>query len=172
MGNLKDELLKKGLTSDKRARQLAHEEKARKNVIGRQGVEEERRTAEDERLSKEKSRRESDRQRELQRQQEETARAAQFGLAQLITSNAVTQGMRGPRRFHFVTRDRKIPFFDLSDDVGKQLELGSLAICEVPRTDPEQFAVIPAETANRVRESAPELIRFQNQPGAGRTGER
>lgn len=168
MGSLKDELLKKGLADDKRARQLAHDEKARRNKLGKGAVDEERRRAEEDRLAKERGRRETDRAREAERTKEQAAKTARAALVQMIKDRAVTSGIRGPRRWHFVTRDRKAPFLEVSDEAGKQLEAGRLAICEIPGADPEQFVVVPGETALRVAETAPEYVRFHNQGGPPR----
>ncbi len=162
MGSLKDELLKKGLADDRRARQLAHDEKARRNRIGKDAVDDERRRTEEERVTKERERRETDRRREQERAKEDAARSALLGVAQMLRDHAQTRGVRGPKRFHFVTRERKIPYLDVSDDAARRLENGQLAICEIPGTAPETFVVVPAETAARVRETAPEYVLFQN----------
>jgi hypothetical protein len=169
VGDLKDELRKKGLADDRRARQLSHEEKARKNRLGREAVEDERRRQEEERLARERARREQDRRRELERQQDDAARAARHALAQLLRDHALTRGVRGPRRFYFVARDRKILFLDLADDAAKRLESGALAICETPNTDPAEFVLTPADIAARVLAAAPEFVVFHNAPGARAT---
>lgn len=167
MGNLKDELLKKGLTDDRRARQMAHDEKARRNRLGKDAVEGERRAHEQELQAKEQARRETDRRREQERQKQEAARATRLGLAQMLRDRALTSGVRGPRRWHFVTRERRIPYLDVSDDAARRLEQGQIAICEVPDTAPEQFVLVPAEAAARLREGAPEYVLFLNPPGGG-----
>lgn len=162
MGSLKDQLLKAKLADDKRARQLAHEEKARRNKVGADAIADEKRRADDERQAKERERRDADRRREAERQQQEAARTALFGVAQMLREHAQTRGIRGPRRFHFVTRARLIPFMEVSDDTARRLEHGHLAICEVPGETPERFVVVDAETANRVREAAAEYVLFHN----------
>ncbi len=165
MGNLKDELIRKGVADDKRARQMAHEEKARRNKLGAEAVQAERQHREQEIVAKEHSRKETDRRREQERQREDAARAARAGVAQLLRDHALTRGVRGPRRFYFVTRDKKMPFLEVSEDAGKKLETGALAICEVPDATPETFVLVPAETAGRVRQSAPELVLCLNHGG-------
>jgi hypothetical protein len=160
MGDLKDQLRKSGLVSDKRAKQVAHEERSRKKKLGRDTVAQEREQAEAGRREREKARREADRERERQRHQEEAETEQRHRLLQLVEANAMRSGVRGPRRFHFVTRDRSIPFLSLNEQTAELLERGHAAICEVPGCDPAQYVVIPSGTADRVRGLAPELIRF------------
>jgi hypothetical protein len=160
MGDLKDQLRKSGLVSDKRAKQVAHEERSRKKKLGRDATAREKEQQEAARREREKARRESDRQREQQRQQQEQAAEEQHRLAQLVESNAMRSGVRGPRRFHFVTRERSIPFLAINEQTAELLQRGHAAICEVPDTHPSEFVVIPNEAADRVRGLAPELIRF------------
>ncbi len=168
MGNLKDELLKKGLADEKRARQMAHDEKARRNRLGKDAVADERERQAAERVARDQERRESDRRREAERQKDDAARTARRALVQILRDHALTRGLRGQRRWHFATRDRKLPFLELSDDVAKRLEGGQLAICEVPDSAPEEFVVVPAATAARVRETAADYVLFLNPPGAPR----
>ncbi len=163
MGNLKDELLRKGLADAKRARAVAHEEKARRSRLGDGAVAAEQLAAERDRATREQERRESDRRREQERQAAAAARSARAGVAQLLRERALTQGMRGNRRWHFVTRDRKIPFLELSDDAARRLENGLVAICEVPDSDPAAFVVVPADAAARVRESLADHVLFLNE---------
>ncbi len=160
MSDLRDALKKAGLVDDKRARKIAHEEKARKNRLGKKGAAEERRRREEERLARERARREEDRKREAARRAEEERRQRLFQLAQLIRDHALTDGVRGNRRFHFVTRDRKIPFLEVSEEIARRLEHGQAAICEVPDSVPEEFVLVDAATARRVRETAPEYVLF------------
>ena len=160
MADLKDQLRKSGLVSDKRAKQAAHEERSRKKKLGRDAAAREKEQQETERRLKERERREADRQREQQRQQREAEAQQHHRLLQLVEANAMRSGVRGPRRFHFVTRERSIPFLTLNDQTAELLERGHAAICELPDSDPAQFVVIPSETADRLRGLAPELIRF------------
>ncbi len=160
MSDLRDALKKAGLVDDRRARRLAHEEKARKNRLGREGAEEERRRREEERKARERARREADRRREAARRAEEERRQRLFQLAQVLRDHALTEGVHGNRRFHFVTRDRRIPFLELSEEVARRLERGEAAICEVPDSSPEEFVVVEAATARRVRGEAPEYVLF------------
>lgn len=168
MGSLRDQLVKSGVADDKRARQLAHDEKARKNKLGHDGLAAQQNAAEAERHSRESRRRQEDRQREADRAAEAAARAAVAGVAQLLREHALTGGIRGPRRFHFVTAERRIPFLEVSDDAARRLEGGALAICALPGTQPEEWVVVPAELARRARETSPACVLFLNEGPAAR----
>lgn len=160
MGDFKSELLKSGLVSDKHAKRVSHEEKARKKKKGRAQVTQEQEEHEASRRARERARRDADRERELARRQLDEQQSGRFRVAQLIDSHALRTGIRGPRRFHFVARDRTIPFLSLNEQTTSLLEEGRAAICEVPDTTPVEFAVIPSDTANQLRELAPELVLF------------
>ncbi len=160
MGDLRDELVKTGLVSSKRAKELAHKEKSRKNKAGKKKVGEERRARDADRLARAQSRSASDRERELARQDSLKDGEERSRITQLIRDHAVDQGVRGPRRFHFINRDDKLPFLELNDDTCKRLEHGELTICEVPDSRPTAFLLVPQETARKVHASAPEYVLF------------
>ncbi len=160
MGELRDELIKKGLVSDKKAKQLAHKERARKKRLGRDGVGAERRARADELLAQQLESREQDRKREAARRNEAGERETRAAVIQLISDHARRDGVKGPRRFHFVTRSGRIPFIEVSDEVARELEHGQLTVCELPGTSPESFVLLPAKYARRVRETAPEYLLF------------
>jgi hypothetical protein len=166
MGSLRDQLVKTGLADDKRARQLAHDEKARKNKLGREGITAEQRAAEEERRTREEARRAADRAREAERSKEAGEHEALARAAQLVRDHALRDGIKGPRRFHFVARDRKIPFLELSEEAAKRLEAGGAAICEVPGSSPEEFVLVTADVARRLKDTHAGFVLFLN---GGRT---
>ena len=166
MGSLRDQLVKTGLADEKRARQLAHDEKARKNKLGREGITAEQHAAEEERRARDETRRAADRAREAERQKEAGEHEKVARAAQMLRDHALRDGIKGPRRFHFVTRERKIPFLELSEDAAKRLEAGQAAICEVPGSAPEEFVVAAADVARRLKETHAGYVLFLNE---GRT---
>jgi hypothetical protein len=163
MGSLRDQLVKTGLADDKRARQLAHDEKARRNKLGREGITAEQHAAEEERRARDEARRAADRAREAERLRESGEHEALARAGQLLRDHALRDGIKGPRRFHFVTRERKIPFLELSEDAAKRLEAGSAAICEVPGSAPEEFVVVTADVARRLTETHAGFVLFLNE---------
>lgn len=160
MGNLRDELVRKGLMDDKRARQMAHEEKARRHRTGHEAVAQEKQQQDTERRAKVEARREEDRRRETGRLQQQHQQQETLRLAQLLRDNALREGVRGSRRFHFVTSERKIPFMDLSEEMVHRLETGQAAICAVPGPSGTDFLLVTAETARRALEIDKEAILF------------
>ncbi len=162
MGSLRDQLVKSGLADEKRARQLAHDEKARKNKLGREGITAEQRAADVDRRAKEEARRATDRAAAAERAKETGEHETLAQAAQMLRDHALRDGIRGPRRFHFVTREGRIPFLELSEDAAKRLESGQAAICEVPGSAPEGFVVVGAETADRLRQTLPDRVLFFN----------
>ncbi len=166
MGSLRDQLVKTGLADDKRARQLAHDEKARKNKLGHDAIAAEKHAEDEVRRSRDAARREQDRAREAERARGESARETAARSAQLLRDHGLRDGVKGPRRFHFVTRQGSIPFLELSEDAARRLEAGGAAICEVPGAASEEFALVPADVARRLRESHAAWVLFFNE---GRT---
>ncbi len=160
MSDLRDALRKAGLVDDRRARKISHEEKARRKRLGKKEAEEERLRREEDRRARERARREEDRRREAARRAAAERRQALLQLARLVRDHALASGVRGSRRFHFVTRERKVPFLEVSEETARGLEQGRIAICEVPDAAAEEFVLVDAATARRVREAAPEYVLF------------
>ena len=160
MGNLRDELLNKGLVSEKRARELANRERARKKKIGKRAAADEKISHQQARAREEQARREADRRRELERLDQQARAELQARVVQLIEDHALSDGIRGPRKFHFVTRRKTVLYLDLNDSAAAQLTEGRAAICEVPGSHPETFRLVPARTAEKIREIDPAWVRF------------
>ena len=163
MGNLRDELIKKGLVSEKQAQQTAHEEKARKNRLSSAVVAQEKAQHEAEQRARNEARRAIDRERERGRRAQQQTKEARAQLIQLIKDNARTEGISGARRFFFKSRKNKLPCLELSEEAALQLEQGLAAIVEIPDSNPHKFVVVSVETARRVAERSREWIRFWNE---------
>lgn len=166
MADLRDALKRSGLVNDKQARKLAHEEKARKKKLGRKGLDEERAEKEAEARQKQAAQREQDRQRESAKLAKRKQREESAALAQIVRDHALTSGVMGARRFHFVTREGKIPYLDVADEIARGLERGELAICEMPGATPEEFVLLDARHARRVRAIDADVVRFFNTDNA------
>ncbi len=163
MADLRDALRRSGVVDPKTARRLAHEEAARKKKLGAAGVDAERALTDEERRLRDEKRRDADRDRERKRAVEDERRAAVHRLARLIEDRALTEGVAGSIRFHFVTREKKIPFLDVSEKTAEALTAGDLAICEIPGSVPERFALVPADVARKVQESDQTHVLFLNE---------
>ena len=160
MGDLRDELVKKGLVSSQRAKQLSHAEKARKKKLGKKEIKNLETRNQQQLREREQARREADRQREISRMGEQEQKELIHRLVQLLTDHKLTGRVHGPRRFYFVSRRSTIPFLELNEQTAKTLENGETAICDLPDTDPETFLLVPAEIARRARELDPGCVLF------------
>lgn len=160
MGDLRDELIKKGLVSSRRAKELSHAEKARKKKLGKKQVKQLETRTRQQLLEREQARREADRQRETSRMGEQEQKELTHRLVQLLADHKLTGRVHGPRRFHFVSRKGTIPFLELNEQTAKGLENGEVAICDLPDSDPETFLLVPAEIARRARELDPDCVLF------------
>ncbi|UCF67963.1 MAG: DUF2058 family protein [Acidobacteriota bacterium] len=162
MGNLRDERVKKGVVDPKRARQAAHEQKARQKKLGPKAVAAERDQRQQDHQTARRQQREADRARAREQRQAELQREALAQAGQLTREHALSAGVRGPRRFHFVTREGKIPFLDVAEQIAERLRRGALAICQIPGTSPERFAIVPADVARKIAEINADLVLFHN----------
>ena len=163
MGSLRDELLKAKLLSEKDVQRLKHEQRVEKKTLGREGLELKKASEAAERKREEAERRERDRKRELERQETRAREELRFKLRDLALSGQLRDGIAGTRRFYFVARNGRIPFLEVSQEAGKDLEDGRLAVVEVPaKAGPTQHVLVPREIAERMAALEPESVRFLN----------
>ncbi len=165
MGNLRDELRKKGVISEKRARAVIHEEKARQKKAGPEVVEAERRAREEAARREVEARREADRQREEEhrRQREEEQKAGL--IPGLIRLGLVRDGGAGSRRFYFITRENKVSYLELSDQALRSVVDGRAAIVEALGVTRLDFCVVASEQAAEIAKHDREVVRFWNTAG-------
>jgi uncharacterized protein YaiL (DUF2058 family) len=161
--SLRDQMLKAGLISEKEARQAEH----RKRVKSKQTHgEEPRREADARRQEVERERereRAAHRQREGERQSEQEKRergrqAAQKRQAAIEAAyrEGLVGNSDGPRRYYYAVQGR-IELMMVSDEVGRRLEAGQLAIVQGERL-PQRHCLLNAGAAKKLREVAPERI--------------
>lgn len=166
MGSLRDEMIKKGLADEKRARAVAHQEKARQRQVGEGAVELERRAREEEARHKSDEKRAEDRRREEERRRHHDDEIERNRIPDLIRAGLVRDGGSGSRRFYFVTRENTLSFLEVSDTAVLRLAEGRLAIVEsegvVARKD---FCLVASEQAAEIVDLDPERVRFWNGNG-------
>jgi len=166
MADLRDQLLRAGLV-DRKTKQQAdtaarrdRKKKKKKKKKGTAVSESERqRQAYDARMVAEA---EENRRREAVRNQEREAHDLANRAANLVRTSAVREPKPGPRRFCYVTRQRKIRWFDLSAGLARKVELGLVAIVEHPGDADEPHALVPSSVAERMERLDPDLVRFWN----------
>ena len=168
MGNLRDEMLKKGLISEKRARAVTHEEKARQRKVGAEAIEEERRAREEAARLEIEARREADRRREEERRRQNERELAEQRVPGLIRLGLVREGAVGNRRFYFITRENTVSYVEVSDGAMRSLTDGRIAIVEACGIVRQDFCLVTAEQAAEIAKIDPACVRFVNAAVAGR----
>lgn len=170
MADFRDQLLRAGLV-DKKTKQQAdtaarrNRKKKKKKKKGKVVSESElQQQAYDARMVAEA---EENRRRDEQRNQEREERELRNRIASLVGRWAVREPRPGPRRFCYVSRERKILWFELSAALARKLELGLVAIVERPGDADEPHAVVPAQIAARIERLDPECVRFWNRDPVG-----
>jgi len=141
MGDIRDELLKAGLISERTARDISRARRAegRQNAVAHPPVSEEKELLPpplDDPVQDE-------------------------GPGEIIRRGAVARAP-GNRRFHFVDRSGKIPFLELGEETIRGLTNGALAIAEANGVSSDEFVVVTAETAGALAHRFPEAVRFWN----------
>ena len=167
MADLRDQLLKAGLI-DKKSKQQAdtsdrknRKQKKKKKKIQAANEERLRRQAYDDKMAAEA--------REHRRlaQAEALAREAQERnnrVMNLLDAWAERVVVPGPIRWCVLTREQRINWLYVTDEVAKRLELGTLAIVEHPGDAEAPYALVPRDIAARINELDPMIIRFWNHP--------
>lgn len=158
MGDLRDQLKKAKLLSQKDAKRIAHEERVHRKEAGREGLEREQEQRQRELAAQREQEREQDRarQQELEaRRKVEAERAACLALLE----NEVVRPARGNSTWHFELPDGRLPVLKLSEADRHSLLGGH--VCVVRRsTNPEAltFGLLATAHAARVRQHFPERI--------------
>jgi uncharacterized protein YaiL (DUF2058 family) len=160
MSDLRDQLRKAGLVSDKQVRRAKHEERVHAKQVGHDGVEAERRAEEERLLAEAEERRKADKARaEAQKKLQEEAEARDR-LSNLIRAGWIREATAGSRRIFFETRTGRISFLDLSDSAVRRLSTGRAAIIETCGLVRGEFCVVTDRAAEGIRASQPEIIRL------------
>ena len=162
MQNLRDQLLKAKII-DRKSKKLADQEarttRKKKGYSAVVAEEAARQAAFDEKRDKLSK---SARKREKKRQQALRAGEARHRMRQLVLDGVVPDNRGGPRRFYFVTRQGRIPYMQVADDLGRTLEAGGAAIVEVPLESSERFVIVTRDTVQRMGDDGTDFIRFWN----------
>ena len=151
MASLQDQLLKAGLTSQKKVKQVNQEKTRQKKVERRTGVE----TPDEVRLAVlEKQRKDAERARELNAQRDALARekAVMAQIAQMIQQSREGKG-GGDIAYNF-TYDGKVKRLFVSEAVRAHLVAGRLLIV----AHDEGFELVPRVVGEKIAEHAPSLV--------------
>ena len=156
--NMRDQLKKAKLLSDKKAKQLAHEQRVERKEKGREQLEQE---AQDRKLEVEQMRsqeRENTRrdQAELERQrkQREEQKAIDVVLA------AAKKPGPGQMKFYFAASDGSLPWLELSPREAQEITAGQLCVMRAGPVGTHVYRLPPVATARRVASARPEALAF------------
>ena len=159
--NLRDQLKKANLISEKKAKQLAHEQRVERKEKGREQLEQEVRERQDDvqKLRDEgrmKSRKEQEAiDRERKRKEEQVA------VDQLLET-AKKPGP-GTVKFYFATAEGALPWLDLSSREAQEVRAGQICVVRSGPAGSHTYRLLPADAARRVHRARPEAIAFAPQ---------
>ncbi len=160
MADIRDQLKKAGLLSEKQARQAKHQERLHATAVGHSGLEAERRAEEERALAEAAARKEADRRRAEEERRREREEAASMRLGQLIRGGWIRDATAGARRFFFAADGGRIHFLDLSDIAARKLATGAAAIVETKGLVRGEYCVINERAAVEISRLHPEIVRF------------
>jgi len=155
MGDLRDQLKKAKLLSEKEARRLAHEQRVERKEKGREGLEREQAERREAVQRKLDDAREADRRREEAREAERQAAAERTACLELV------EGARRPdgrSTWFFQLPDGRVPGLRIDEADRHNLQGGHL--CVVARGSGQSlvFGLMSAEHGRRVHRTLPERV--------------
>lgn len=156
--NLRDQLKKANLLSDKQAKQLAHEQRVERKEKGRETLEQEAAVREQH-------------VRALQTQQRETTRRDQAELdrqkkqrEESVAVDALLAGAKKPGpgavKFYFAVADGSLPWLELSPREAQEVRAGQLCIVRAGAVSTHNYRLLPLEAARRVARVRPDSVAF------------
>lgn len=146
MGDLRDQLLKAGLVTDKQVQKVTSAERRRKKAKGHKAAARERAQREAEQAEKLRQRAARDKAAGKARAAEAATTEQRAQADQIIKSHAVSGATRGRRRWYFERPDGRVPYVTVSDEAAEGLEQGRLALVAGARG----ATVVARDAAQRV----------------------
>ncbi len=159
--SLQDQLLKAGLSDEKRAREIEKEKKThgkRKPPKAKRGADEQQRAERARRQQAKKADR--DREIEAQRQAKQRAKETAAQIQQLVGNNRVDRS-KGEAVYRF-TQGSRIKEIQVTDAQRQQIARGELAVIGLKRG----YELVPAAVAERVRALDDSAVRVANERAA------
>ncbi|BES69122.1 DUF2058 family protein [Marinobacter nanhaiticus D15-8W] len=161
--SLQDQLLQAGLADDKKVRQVRQEKRKARKQNKPVDADAEARRKQAEQAKAEKVAR--DREINRQRQEQQARQAKQAQVRQLVEHHAVSRS-KGETAYQFVV-GKKVHKIYVGAEQADQLARGRLAIVALG----EDFHIIPAEAAGKIRERDSEIPIIQHDPKADQPDE-
>ena len=157
MGDLRDQLRKARLLSDKGARRLEHEARLHRKATGRQGLERELRER-DQHLGRLRDRkrvqtREAQQVRDRERRVQEELEACRDILARELRGCGP-----GTIRWFFELEDGQLPWLEVAPEELRMLQGGTLSVLRKGRPGTHAYGVLSTELTRRVAKVLPEVV--------------
>ena len=154
--NLRDQLKKAKLLSDKQARQLAHEARVERKEKGREQLEGEQQQRQDE------VRALRDQDREQTRREQAAAEARRKQREELAAVEALLQAAKKPGpgtvKFYFAAADGSLPWLELSPREAQEVRAGQLCVARGGPRATHTYRLLPIEVGKRVARVRPDAI--------------
>ena len=155
--NLRDQLKKAKLLSDKDAKRLAHEERVHRKAAGHSGLEAEKqqREAEITRLRAEERSKDQARQLAVEASRRDSA---EYAACEAILDSEVRRTGRNGFPWYFELPDGRLPQLRIDDAGRHQLESGHVCIVRRGAGDAHVYGFLATQHAQRVHKTMPERI--------------
>ena len=163
--NLRDQLKKANLISDKKAKQLAHQQRVERKGKGREQLEQEAQERQDEVQQLRDEGRQKTRKEQAALDRERLRKQEQEAVGQLLES-AKKPGP-GTVKFYFATREGALPWLDLSSREAQEVRAGQLCVVRSGPVGTHTYRLLPADAAKRVHQARPDAIAFAPQGVSG-----
>jgi uncharacterized protein YaiL (DUF2058 family) len=182
--DLRDKLLRAGLIDKKSKKRADHQARLKRTEDQKKGVDpeavlEQKESEYEERVEEQRRR---DKQRELARHQEQLERERELATERaqkeaekredserirtkrqardLLQASMFLPQAPGPVPFHFVSRSGGIRKLQVSTRIARDLDLGRLAIAQLPGAGAERFGLVRRDVAEQLIAEDPSLVRF------------
>jgi uncharacterized protein YaiL (DUF2058 family) len=156
MSNLRDQLKKAKILSDKDARRLAHEERVHKKEIGREGIEAERAARERELETLRETERTRHAEREAALAAQRAAEAERAACLAILETEVKGVGRGAP--WYFELEDGRIPFVRIDELDRHQLAGGQLCIVRRGEGDAHVYGLLATPLAKRIAQQFPRRL--------------
>jgi len=157
--SLQDQMLKMGLVDATQVRKAQHDKRVGNQAKGRKGVAAQRTQRDAKAAAARHATKRADRAREKAKWTAAETREVQLLVQQIVDSGRLQGRTHGRRRFYFDSRDGRVPYLELSDEMVTDLERGRVGLAETPKGE---TSLIEGTSAGRAFDLDPDWLRVWN----------
>lgn len=157
MGDLRDQLKKAKLLSDKEARRIAHEQRVHRTEVGREGVADEQAARARELASLQAAERERTRAQQAELDAQRQATTERAACVDLLQREGVRAG-GGGSRWYFSLADGRLPWLEVTENQRRLLGAGALCVVRLPGEGPHGYGFLPTDHARRIARTLPDAV--------------